>query len=74
MLPIPRHYAHLLFGALQSGLTTCLASGVSSIAFLAEGRFLANWLQSWAVSWLLILPVVLVAAPVIRDLSQRLTR
>lgn len=74
MLPIPRRHAHYLFGVIQSGLTSGVASLVASLALLSQGDFLLNWLRSWALSWLLMLPVVLFAAPVIQRAVVKLTR
>jgi hypothetical protein len=33
-----------------------------------------HWLQSWLLSWILMLPIVLFAAPAIRNLTDMLTR
>lgn len=74
MLPIPRRYAHFVFGILQSGLTSAVASGIASAAFWADGTFLRHWLFAWWVAWLVMLPVVLFAAPSLRKLSHALTR
>ena len=74
MLGIPRKYAHFVFGVLQSGLTSGIASGIASVSFLRSGGFLSNWLQAWGVSWALMLPIVVFAAPAIRRLSLALTR
>ena len=74
MLGIPRHYSHFVFGAIQSGLASMIASGIASFALLAVGNFFRNWLASWFISWALMLPLVLIAAPAIRSLSLALTR
>ncbi len=74
MLGIPRRYAHFVFGILQSGLTSAIASGIASAPFLDEGQFLSHWLRAWLVAWLLMLPVVVFAAPHIRRVSYALTR
>jgi len=74
MLGIPRHYSHFVFGAIQSGLASMIASGIASFALLAVGNFFRNWLASWFISWALMLPLVLIAAPAIRALSLALTR
>jgi len=74
MLGIPRKYAHFVFGVLQSGLTSGIATAIASLSFWAAGGFLANWLRAWAVSWALMLPIVVFAAPAIRRLSLALTR
>ncbi len=74
MLPIPRRHAHYVFGALQSGLTTAIASAIATASHLDGGPFLSGWLWSWLLSWAVMLPVVLVAAPLIRRAAVALTR
>jgi hypothetical protein len=74
MLGIPRRYSHFVFGVIQSGLTSMIASGIASFPLLAVGNFFSNWLVSWFISWAMMLPLVLVAAPAIRSLAFALTR
>jgi len=74
VLPIPRRYAHFVFGVLQSGLTSGIAAAIASAPFLQDGSFLGNWLKAWLLSWVLMLPVVIFAAPGIRRLAVALTR
>ena len=64
MLGIPRRYTHFVFGVIQSGLTSLIAAG----------NFLQNWLLSFLIAWVTMLPVVLLAAPAIRSLAVALTR
>jgi hypothetical protein len=71
---ISRHHSHFLFGIVQSGLTCLIAAGIASYPAGSEGRFLEHWLVAWLISWATMLPVVLLAAPVIRSLVLRLTR
>ena len=70
MLAIPRRYSHFVFGVLQSGLTCAIAAAIASFPFIKAGGFVHNWL----VSWVMMLPVVLAAAPALRSLAERLTR
>ncbi len=74
MLGIPRRFSHYVFGVIQSGLTSMIASAIASIPAFASGRFLLNWLGSWLIAWALMLPVVILAAPAIRSLVLVLTR
>ncbi|MBR0826729.1 DUF2798 domain-containing protein [Bradyrhizobium manausense] len=74
MLGIPRRYSHFVFSVIQSGLTCAIASAVASYPALATHQFVAHWLLAWLVSWGAMLPVVLLAAPMIRSVSLRLTR
>jgi hypothetical protein len=74
MLGIPRRYSHFVFGVIQSGLTCAIAAAIASYPFFAEGTFVAHWLGAWAVAWLMMIPVVLFAAPAIRHVTHALTR
>lgn len=71
---IPRRYAHFIFGMIQSGLTSSVAAATASMDLLHEGAFVGHWLRSALLAWLVMLPIVLFAAPVIRNLTLYLTR
>jgi Protein of unknown function (DUF2798) len=73
MSKLPRRYAHFLFGIVQSALTSAVASAIASAHLLAEGTFVTHWLRSALLAWLVMLPVVLFAAPFIRKLTLYLT-
>jgi Protein of unknown function (DUF2798) len=70
----PRRYAHFLFAAMQSALTSSIAAAIASFNLIWAGGFLGHWLRSWAVAWVLMLPVVIIAAPAISRLSEFMTR
>lgn len=74
MLRIPRRFSHFVFGFIQSGLTCAVAAAIASTPFLAAGTFVTHWLQSWLMAWIMMTPIVLFAAPAIRNLTHRLTR
>lgn len=74
MLGIPRRFSHFVYATLQSGLTCAIAAAIASLPFLTGGSFIRHWLQSWGLSWVVMLPVVLAAAPVIRNATLWLTR
>jgi len=74
MLRIPRRFSHFVFGFIQSGLTCAVAAAIASVPFLSAGTFVTHWLQSWLVAWIMMLPIVLFAAPAIRSLTDLLTR
>jgi hypothetical protein len=74
MLGIPRKYSHFVFGTLQSGVTCAIAAAIASYPLMHSGYILIHWMQSWLLSWLVMLPVVLFAAPIIRRLALSLTR
>ena len=73
MLSIPRRYSHFVFAVIQSGLTCFVASGIASLSWLGSSTFIAHWMLAWLAAWLTMLPIVLIAAPPIRALVQRLT-
>jgi hypothetical protein len=58
----------------KSGLTSAIAAAIASLPLRTAGQFGMHWLQSWLVSWLLMLPVVIFAAPAIRRLAYIVTR
>ena len=74
MLGIPRRYSHFVYGVIQSGLTCAIAAAIASIPFMPAGTFAAHWLQAWLVAWVMMLPIVLFAAPAIRHLTNILTQ
>jgi hypothetical protein len=74
MRRVPRRSSHFVFGVIQSGLTCAIASAIASYPFLQEGSFVAHWMRSWALAWVIMLPVVLLAAPAIRRLTDALTQ
>lgn len=74
MLPIARHHAHYVFAVLQSGLTTVIASGIASVPMAKSGQFLTHWLSAWLASWVLMAPIVIVAAPFVRRAALALTK
>jgi hypothetical protein len=41
---------------------------------MASGQFVRHWLASWLIAWIMMLPVVVLAAPAIRSLAVALTR
>ena len=73
-LRIPRRHGHFVFGVIQSGLTCLVAAGIASYPDSGPAGFIEHWLASWLISWLTMLPVVLLAAPVIRMFVDQLTR
>jgi FtsH-binding integral membrane protein len=74
MLGIPRRFSHFVFGVIQAGLTCAVAAAIASYPFLSQGTFLGRWFESWLLAWVLMLPVVIFAAPSIRKLANALTR
>ncbi len=74
MFGIPRRYSHFIFAVIQAGLTCLIAAGIASLPFVTISQYLTHWLLAWIISWMTMLPVVVLAAPVIHAVSFRLTR
>jgi FtsH-binding integral membrane protein len=74
MLGIPRRFSHFVYGVIQSGLTCAIAAGIASFPFMATETFMSHWFRSWLVAWIMMLPIVLFAAPAIRNLTHFVTR
>ena len=70
---IPRKYGHVVYGILQSGLTCGVASAISTAGSAGIEQYLAQGLRSWSLSWLFMLPLVLIASPLIRRVSEKMT-
>lgn len=73
MLGIPRRYGHFVFAVIQSGMTSAIAAAIASAPFLDDSTFLIHWIGSWLVAWAAMVPIVLLAAPIIRRLVLALT-
>ena len=72
-LRIPRRYSHFAFGVIQSGLTCAIAAAIASAPFFAQGTFLMHWFRAFGAAWLIMLPVVVLAAPAIFRMVERMT-
>ena len=73
MLRIPRHYSHFVFAVIQSGMTSAIAAAIACAPFLEESTFLIHWLGSWLLAWAVMIPIVLLLAPIIRRIVFALT-
>ncbi len=74
MVRIARKHSHFIFGGLQAGLTSLIAAGIASFPSPTIAQFFGHWVWAWLVSWVVMLPVVVLAAPLIKVASVALTR
>ncbi len=74
MWRILKQYSHFVFSVIQSGITCAVAAAIASLPFHSQGTFAVHWVHAYLLSWVVMLPVVLVAAPVIRRLANAVTR
>ena len=72
----PREYAPFIYGVIQSGLTTAVATGIATFGALGVNRLaLGAWIVTWLLAWVTMLPIVIVAAPFIqRAVSKLITQ
>ncbi|MEO1089952.1 MAG: DUF2798 domain-containing protein [Pseudomonadota bacterium] len=62
-----------MFGLLVSGLMSLVVSGVSTANARGVGDgFVSYWLGAWVFSWAVAFPTILVIAPAVRRMVQRL--
>ena len=72
---IARRYSPLLFALILSGVMTLLVSGLSTFRAVGLVQNLVQlWLGAWLTSWCVAFPLVLVIAPLTRQLVERLVR
>jgi hypothetical protein len=74
MKKLPSRFGHFVYSGIQSGITSGVATGIASLHYLDEGLFLTRWARAWLASWAIMIPVVLVAAPLIRRLTLLVAR
>lgn len=67
MRRLPREFGPLTYGVLQAGVTTGLATALAAHQVTGLGlEFFGKWLVSWTMAWLIMLPIVVLLAPVLR--------
>lgn len=71
---LPERYGHFVYGMLQSGVTTGVATGIATVREFGNGVDFAKWGQSWVASWALMVPIVIFAAPFIQRLTLVIIR
>lgn len=71
---ISSRYSNLLFGGLLSLIMVTIISG--AVVFVTFGpvyNFLALWFKGFATAWPIAFPTVLVVAPLVRRVVNKLT-
>lgn len=67
MPKLPHRYAPFIYGVIQSGITTAVASGIATTGALGVNSLaLGAWLVAWLLAWITMLPVVVLVAPLIQ--------
>ena len=73
MIKLSKRHGHHLFALLQSAITCAIASAIASRPLFPVERFMGHWSKAWVLSWLMMIPVVLLIAPWLRRLVKYLT-
>ena len=72
-LRFPHWAAPYLFGVLTSGFMSLLVSGVATWRALGlASDFMALWLRAWTSAWPIAFAALLVVAPAVRRIVDRL--
>ena len=74
MRRLPQRFAPFLFSVTQACVTTGLATAIATTDTTPLGLvFLERWMGSWMIAWAVMIPVVILAAPVIERSVAALT-
>lgn len=73
MLHLSRRHGHYLFSVIQAGITCGVASIIAQASFLHRTDPGSGVLLNWLLSWMVMVPIVLLLAPLIRRAVERLT-
>ena len=70
---LPYRYAPYAYGILQAAITTAVATGIAIYPLAHSAiEFIERWMVAWGIAWLTMVPVVLLAAPIILRAVMRL--
>jgi sorbitol-specific phosphotransferase system component IIBC len=61
---LARKHSHFLFAFTQSGLTSCIVTGITLLH--ASSFSVEHWVPSWLLAWAIVGPLALALAPLIR--------
>jgi Protein of unknown function (DUF2798) len=71
---LPQQYAPLVYGIIQAAITTAVATAIATHQMIGPGlRFVSDWLSSWGIAFLTMLPVVVFVSPLIHRCVLALT-
>lgn len=69
---LPLRYAPYAYGILQAAITTAVATAIAILPVVhSTMEFFERWTFAWGVAWLTMVPVVLLAAPIIHRAVMR---
>jgi peptidoglycan/LPS O-acetylase OafA/YrhL len=70
---LPYRYAPYAYGVLQAAITSAVATAIAIVPIAHSLlEFVERWTVAWAIAWVTMLPVVLLASPFIQRAVMRL--
>lgn len=67
---LPARYAGIVMPFFLSIIMTCIVSAISTLRSVGlSNHFVAIWMGSWGISWLVAFPVLLLILPVVRKMT-----
>jgi hypothetical protein len=67
----PQRFAPYAYGILQAAITTAVATAIAIYPIVHSSmEFVERWMLAWGLAWLTMLPVVLIASPIIQQAVQ----
>lgn len=74
MRKIPLRYASYVYGVIQAGITTAVATAIATLQMGDNGEpLMLRWATSWLLAWMTMLPVVILVAPMIQRAVASIT-
>lgn len=72
---LPKQFAPLTYGVMQAAVTSAVATTVGMLQTPFNGSNAAiHWLLNWSLSWLAMLPVVVLISPLLQRAVLSLTK
>lgn len=72
---IPKQYGPFIYGIIQSGITTGVASSIATFGALGlNAHAVAAWGVAWAIAWASMIPIVVAVSPLIQRAVLALTK
>lgn len=70
---IPARFARAIFSLIMSGLMSCIVTGIATVKAIGLGpNTLSDWMASWLFCWPIAFTVILLLAPSVQRLVNRL--
>jgi hypothetical protein len=71
---IPRRFAPMIYGVMQAGITSAIATAIAIQKIGATDEpLIGQWFTAWLLAWLTMLPVVIFISPFIQRAVLALT-